>query len=100
MLWKESRAPPGRRRSSCRKDLARRRGTDMWKSFIAPMLIAALFTGCTMGPNYHRPAIKTPGTFRASVPIPAGDTVSLADRKWWEAFTDERLQELKRTTLC
>ncbi len=71
----------------------------MWKSFIAPMLIAALFTGCTMGPNYHRPAIKTPGTFRASVPIPAGDTVSLADLKWWEVFKDEKLQELERTAL-
>jgi multidrug efflux system outer membrane protein len=61
---------------------------------------AALFTGCTVGPNYHRPAIQTPNAFRAPTPMPAPGPASLADLKWWEVFKDERLQELERTALA
>src|SRR6266403_2081234 len=67
--------------------------------FIAPTLLAFLLTGCTVGPNYHRPAIQTPGSFRAPVPAPTNDPASLADLKWWEVFKDEKLQELERTAL-
>src|SRR5882672_5020127 len=71
----------------------------MPKLFIAPTLIAFLLTGCTVGPNYHRPAIQTPGAFRTPLPMPASDLASLADLKWWEVFKDEKLQELERTAL-
>src|SRR6266853_1734471 len=71
----------------------------MPKLFIAPTLIALLLTGCTVGPNYHRPTIQTPGSFRSPVPMPANDPTSLADLKWWEVFKDEKLQELERTAL-
>src|SRR5216684_2578908 len=71
----------------------------MLKSFIAPTLTAFLLTGCAVGPNYHRPTIQTPGSFRSPVPMPADDPTSLADLKWWEVFKDERLQELERTAL-
>src|SRR6266849_1118102 len=71
----------------------------MPKSFIAPTLMAFLLTGCTVGPNYHRPTIQTPGSFRAPVPTPGNDPTSLADLKWWEVFKDEKLQELIRTAL-
>src|SRR6266851_5778938 len=71
----------------------------MRKSIIAPVLFAVLFTGCTVGPNYHRPTIQTPGSFRSPAPTPASDPTSLADLKWWEVFKDEKLQELERTAL-
>src|ERR1700687_5690025 len=71
----------------------------MRNSPIAPALAAVLLAGCTAGPNYRRPAIQTPSTFRAPAPTAASDPASLADLKWWEVFKDEKLQELERTAL-
>src|SRR5258708_38095959 len=71
----------------------------MRKSVIVPTLIATLLTSCSMGPNYHRPAIQTPDSFRAPTPAPTNDPASLADLKWWEVFKDEQLHELERTAL-
>jgi outer membrane protein, multidrug efflux system len=71
----------------------------MRKSLVAFGLLAILLTGCTMGPNYHRPAIQTPDAFRSPSPVPSSDSASLADLKWWEVFKDEQLQELERTAL-
>jgi NodT family efflux transporter outer membrane factor (OMF) lipoprotein len=65
---------------------------------IALLLFAILLAGCTVGPNYHKPAIRTPDSFRSPVPIPAGGQ-SLADLKWWEVFKDEKLQDLEKTAL-
>ena len=70
----------------------------MRRSSAAVGLIAILSTGCTMGPNYHRPSVQTPDAFRAPTPVP-NDPASLADLKWWEVFKDEQLQELERTAL-
>ena len=71
----------------------------MRKSFIAPLLAAALLSGCVVGPNYQRPAITTPAAFRAAGPTPANDPASLADLKWFEVFKDEKLQDLERVAL-
>jgi NodT family efflux transporter outer membrane factor (OMF) lipoprotein len=62
-------------------------------------LFVIFLAGCTMGPNYHKPAIQTPDGFRAPDPPPAGAT-SLGDLKWFEVFKDEKLQELERTALA
>ena len=67
---------------------------------IAAILAAVLLSGCTVGPNYHRPAIQTPTAFRSPTPTPTSDPASLADLKWWEVFKDEKLQELERTALA
>ena len=58
-----------------------------------------LLTGCAVGPNYQRPAVQTPQSFRAPEPLPAPQAESLADLKWWAVFKDEKLQELVRTAL-
>ena len=71
----------------------------MKKTSIAVALLAALLTGCTVGPNYHKPVIQTPATYRSPSPLQASDAASLADLKWWQVFKDERLQELERTAL-
>src|SRR5271156_4353596 len=61
---------------------------------------AAIFvTGCTVGPNYQRPQIKAPDSFRAPDPLPPQQANSLADLKWWELFKDEKLQDLIRAAL-
>jgi multidrug efflux system outer membrane protein len=59
-------------------------------------MTAAVVTGCTVGPNYRRPAIDPPAAFRSS-PSAAPATASLADLKWFEVFKDEQLQSMIRT---
>jgi len=61
------------------------------------LLAAGLLTGCAVGPNYHRPNVPTPPTFRGGEPAP--DARSLADAKWFEVFKDEQLQQLIRKAL-
>jgi multidrug efflux system outer membrane protein len=74
-------------------------------------LVALLLTGCAVGPNYQRPVVQTPQSFRtaepaASVQSPATQpapqaaaNTGLADLKWWEVFNDPQLQDLIRTGL-
>jgi multidrug efflux system outer membrane protein len=63
-------------------------------------MAAAMLAGCTVGPNYRRPAVQTPATFRAPTPLPPNESATLADLKWWEVFKDEKLQNLVRTALA
>jgi multidrug efflux system outer membrane protein len=72
----------------------------MRKSMIAPLSAALLLAGCVVGPNYQRPTIQVPNTFRAAAPATASDPASLADLKWFEVFKDEKLQDLERTALA
>src|SRR6266851_18416 len=76
----------------------------MHRSLIAASISAgvltALLASCTMGPNYHKPAIQTPDHFRAPAETPTADAASLADLKWWEVFKDEKLQDLEKTALA
>src|SRR6202790_488028 len=66
---------------------------------ITVLLAAGLLASCTVGPNYHRPAVQIPQNFRAPSPLPEPQAESLADLKWWEVFKDEELQQLVRTAL-
>ena len=72
----------------------------MSKQALTIGLVAIFLLGCTVGPNYKRPQIPTPDTYRAPAPLPPGDAASLADLKWWEVFKDQQLQELIRTALA
>lgn len=57
--------------------------------------------GCTVGPNYKRPTVNVPTTYRGEAPgqPAAAKTASLGDEKWWTIFKDEELQKLIRTAL-
>jgi len=59
-------------------------------------LIAA---GCVMGPDYKKPEIAQPDTFR-SAPLTPGEAASFADLPWWEVFQDPALGALIRTGLA
>ena len=61
--------------------------------------IVCFSTACTVGPNYRRPSIATPQSFRAPDPLPPGQADSFADLKWFEVFKDEQLQALIRQAL-
>jgi outer membrane protein, multidrug efflux system len=65
------------------------------------LALAAWLTGCTVGPNYKRPLVNVPTSYRGLPPDQAGksETVSLADEKWWDVFQDPQLQSLIRTAL-
>jgi multidrug efflux system outer membrane protein len=64
-------------------------------------LMIVLVAGCTVGPNYHRPAVNTPTVYRGLTPEEAArsEAKSFADEKWWDVFQDEQLKELIRTAL-
>jgi outer membrane protein, multidrug efflux system len=58
--------------------------------------LATLAAGCALGPNYQRPQVPTPPTWRE---IPAAEAQSLANTAWWQLFDDPQLQELVRIAL-
>ena len=59
-------------------------------------LTMLLSTGCAVGPNYKRPIVDVPGTYRGGMPQDAAQPAaeSLGDQKWWEVFQDQELQDL------
>ncbi|HVK56434.1 MAG TPA: efflux transporter outer membrane subunit [Burkholderiales bacterium] len=54
-----------------------------------PIFILAL-TGCMLGPDYKKPPIDVPDTFR----FQENDAQDLANTAWWEQFQDPVLNEL------
>jgi multidrug efflux system outer membrane protein len=67
---------------------------------IVTVFAAIGLSACTVGPNYRRPIVQTPQSFRSPEPLPANQSGSLADAKWFEVFKDDRLQDLIRTALA
>lgn len=65
------------------------------------MMTAILMAGCTVGPNYHRPVVQTPATYRdlSENTQVQPQVASYADLPWWQVFQDPQLQELIRTAL-
>lgn len=72
----------------------------MKKRLMIGAVTLSLLAGCTVGPKYRRPTVKSPDVFRGTAdPTAAPDPNSLADLKWFELFKDSQLQELIRTAL-
>ena len=67
--------------------------------YIGTAVAALALAGCTVGPNYKRPQIAVPETFRAPEPLPQSQEASLADLKWFEVFRDPQLDELIKVAL-
>ena len=63
---------------------------------VSSIVAVALLGGCAIGPNYKRPAVAEPPTFRGQAAVEAA---SFADAPWWEAFQDPSLQALIRQAL-
>jgi outer membrane protein, multidrug efflux system len=54
-------------------------------------LVLVLAGGCAIGPDYHRPVVAEPPTFRGQT---TAEAASFADAPWWEAFEDPSLRAL------
>lgn len=69
--------------------------------FVMGLLASGLVGGCSVGPNYHRPAIQPPTAYRGlnENPQVQEQAASYADLRWWQVFQDPKLQELIRTAL-
>lgn len=65
------------------------------------VLTCSFVAGCMVGPNYHRPAVQTPASFRdlRDNPQLQNEAASYADLPWWQVFQDAQLQEQIRTAL-
>src|SRR6266700_2147940 len=105
----------------CRKGLETNHMTGTVKHthflLLALLLGVTGLTGCAVGPNYKRPTVNVPVTYREPIHETPADadakaqpvnpnqakaerpSESLGDAKWWEVFQDPQLQSLIRTAL-
>jgi multidrug efflux system outer membrane protein len=76
--------------------------SDFWLGRALPSLcllcagLCLLWAGCAVGPDYKRPRVEAPDSFRGESMV---STNSLADLPWWEIFHDDHLQDIIRTAL-
>ncbi|CAN0625756.1 outer membrane protein, multidrug efflux system [Burkholderia multivorans] len=67
------------------------------------LALAAALAGCTVGPDYHRPAVDTPAAWRLDPADaywhPASPAHAPLDPAWWKAFGDPQLDALETRAL-
>jgi outer membrane protein, multidrug efflux system len=71
-----------------------------WRGLVAAVLVLSI-SGCTVGPNYKRPDVDVPTTYRVA-PVSdaaANPSPALGEAKWFDVFQDEQLQNLIRVAL-
>jgi multidrug efflux system outer membrane protein len=72
----------------------------MTKRSIIVLALSSMVSGCTVGPKYVRPTVKSPAVFRSADNAASASTASLGDLKWFEVFKDPQLQTLINTALA
>src|SRR5260221_14716832 len=77
--------------------LGRPGGTDIRRSIalVSMAFACALVAGCTVGPNYVKPAVDSPLAWR----IDYTQAADVANTRWWEQFDDPVLTSLIETSL-
>jgi multidrug efflux system outer membrane protein len=66
-------------------------------------LLALLVVGCKVGPNYKRPVVDVPDSYRQALApdiAPASSAPSIADAQWTTVFQDPVLQSLIQQALA
>jgi outer membrane protein, multidrug efflux system len=67
------------------------------------IIAATLLTGCTVGPNYHKPTVQVPTAYHDAndnaQEQAQAQAASFADLPWWQVFQDSVLQDLIRRCL-
>lgn len=66
---------------------------DLAASLVLGVWCLVLLSGCAVGPNYKRPGINSPATFRDDS---SPTNSSFADLDWWRVYQDSNLQALVR----
>jgi outer membrane protein, multidrug efflux system len=69
--------------------------THTMKPLLAALLASLALAGCTVGPDYQRPAADLPQAWPAA---PAGATQT-ADANWWKIYADPTLEKLVEEAL-
>jgi outer membrane protein, multidrug efflux system len=71
------------------------------KTYIFFLSIALLTSGCALGPNYKRPTVAVPASYRETISVELAQTqlTALGAQKWSDIFQDEQLRRLIRTAL-
>jgi len=56
-----------------------------------------LISACSVGPDYVRPALKTPGVYKEAEPATSSQSLDdVVNRNWWEIFADPELDALEQ----
>jgi len=69
----------------------------MKRTILYSLIIILIVSSCKVGPDYQRPVLTTPDTFRFDSISTAKDTI--INLKWWELFQDKELIALIDTAL-
>jgi len=71
------------------------------KTRLISVITLLFLSGCKVGPNYHKPVVQVPTSFRdlSENQETQARAASYADLPWWQVFQDPQLQELIRTAL-
>ena len=62
--------------------------------FVMAASLAALLSGCAVGPDYRRPDAALPGAFTATPPQTATTPAAPIKKDWWTLFQDSTLNDL------
>jgi multidrug efflux system outer membrane protein len=78
--------------------------TTRTRRLVIPALLAGItLTGCTVGPNYHKPEVQVPTAYHGpsdnAQEQAQAQAASFADLPWWQVFHDSVLQDLIRQAL-
>jgi multidrug efflux system outer membrane protein len=62
------------------------------------LLLAMLFSGCAVGPNFQHPSAPVPSHFKESAapPTDPSATTPIAYSDWWRVFDDQALDRLEQ----
>jgi multidrug efflux system outer membrane protein len=66
---------------------------------LALSVVAVAVAGCALGPDYKRPELPVPPTFRGLGPENPAVAKSIGDLAWWDLFQDEALKSLIRRAI-
>jgi multidrug efflux system outer membrane protein len=74
---------------------------EIWRGLVVISAVLAGLTGCKVGPDYKRPPVNTPASYKTAT-TDTNHSVgpkSLGDFGWWEVFQDPQLTEYINETL-
>lgn len=69
----------------------------MMRTLFVSFILGLFLASCTVGPDYQRPALSLPDSYRGTV-VPA-HLQSIASLPWWQIFGDPTLKGLIETAL-
>ena len=65
------------------------------RNIIICSLLAIILSGCMMGPDYRRPTVETPASWR----FEEKEAREIGNTAWWEQFNDPVLDDLIQVAL-